>query len=142
MPSIEQSIETAVLSRTGGLAALTGLPIAWPNLGFTPPTDAQGRALPYLRVSHLPNVNQRLFINSDTHRRPGILQISVYAPLDSGASAATRIAGQVAGHFPMDHRVTVDGVTVRVTKAPDIAPALKDEPYWAVPVSVSYEAFA
>ncbi|WP_024586007.1 DUF4128 domain-containing protein [Aliihoeflea sp. 2WW] len=135
MPSIEESIETALFTRANGLAALTGLAISWPNVSFTAPLSGR-----YLRVSHLPNQTQRLFINSAAHRRPGILQISVVVPLNVGASAATRMAGQVAEHFPMDLRMTPGGVSVRVTKAPDIAPALKEDAAWIVPVSVSYEA--
>lgn len=139
MPSIEESIETAVLSRAGGLAALTGLTIAWPNLSFTAPKDAQGRALPYLRVSHMPNVNERR--SRVTHRRPGLLQVDVVVPLDGGASIATRIAGQVVSHFPIDLAMPGDGLWLKVYKAPDVAPAMKDEPNWRVPVTVSYELY-
>lgn len=38
---------------------------------------------------HLPNFSQKLFINSVTHRRPGVLQIRVCVPLDMNASAKT-----------------------------------------------------
>ena len=137
MASIEESIEAAVFTRAAGLLTLAALPVSWPNVAFSPPSNGR-----YLRVSLLPNVTQRLFINSATHRRPGILQISVVVPLNVGASAATRIAGQVAEHFPMDLRVTSGGVSVRVTKAPDIAPAIKEDAAWIVPVSVSFQAFA
>lgn len=106
-------------------------------MSFTAPLSGR-----YLRVSHLPNQTQRLFINSATNRRPGILQISVVVPLNVGASAATRVAGQVAEHFSMDLRMTSGGVSVRITKAPDIAPALKEDAAWIVPVSVSFETLA
>lgn len=137
MPSIPEDIETALFTRAAGLAALTGLPVAWPNVSFSAPPSGR-----YLRVSLLPNVTQRLFINSAAHRRPGILQISVVVPLNVGASAATRIAGQVAAHFPMDLRMTSGGVSVRVTKCADIAPAIKEDAAWIVPVSVSFQALA
>lgn len=141
MASIEEAIETAVLSRAAGLAGLTGLPIAWPNIAFQPPKDGQGRPLPYLAVHHLPNVNQRLFINSATHRRPGLLQVDVVVPLDAGASIATRIAGQVVSHFPTDLSMPGDGLWLKVYKAPDVASGMKDEPYWRVPVTISYELY-
>ncbi|GHC79383.1 phage tail terminator-like protein [Limoniibacter endophyticus] len=145
MPSIAEDIDTALFARAAGLAQVTGLTIAWPNVAF-PGKDATGKEFPkppsYLRINHLPNVSQRLFINNPTHRRPGILQITIATPLNGGASAATRLAGKVAEHFPMDFRMTAGGRIVRVTKEPDIATAIRDDPSWLVPVSVSYEAFA
>lgn len=144
MASIEESIETSLFARAAGLAALTGLPIAWPNVKFTPPMTVgtpgnPSRPLPYLRVSHMPNVNERR--SRVTHRRPGLLQIDVVVPLDGGASIATRIAGQVVSHFPADLPMPGNGLWLKVYKAPDVAPAMKDEPNWRVPVTISYELY-
>jgi hypothetical protein len=145
MPSIPESIETALFTRALGLAAITGLPIAAPNVDF-PGKNAAGQVLPkparYLRVDHLPNRSQRPFINDAEHLRPGILQIMVVIESGMGKPLATRYAGQVAAHFPMDLKLVSDGVTVRISKEPDIAGPLKDDTSFMLPVSVSYETRA
>lgn len=148
--AIQEAIEAALFQRAASLQALTGLPISWPNMPFSPPqvdgVDANGKAIkvagPYLRVEHIPNRSDRLFINSAVHQRQGLLQITIVTPQNRQAVIATRIADQVSAHFPMDLKLPAGSFMLRITKAPDIAPAMKDDPSWVVPVTVSYEAFA
>lgn len=137
MPTIQGSIEAALFARVASLALSPAIPVAWPNVSFTPPTAG------YLRVTHVPNIARRLFLGStDPHQRLGLLQVDAFTPLNKGASAATEIAGMVAEHFPADLKMTSGTVTVRVTKAPDVAQAIADDAFWFVPVTVSYEAYA
>lgn len=134
----ELAIELALIARVQTLALTPALRIAWPNQPFT---AADGET--YIEVAHLPNRNQRLFIGStDPHLRQGILQLTIRGHQNQNAINLTAIASAVAAHFPADLRMTSNGVTVRVQRAPDIAPGFKDDPHWVVPVSVSYEAFA
>ena len=138
MPSIEASIQAALFARAASLVLSPVHPVAWPNMSFTPPANKK-----YLRVSHLPNVTDRLFINSNgRHRHQGILQITVCAPLNSGESAAREIAGQVANHFPVDAHLSSGGIAVRITKRPNIASAQITDTEIQIPVSISYECFA
>ncbi|TPL06684.1 DUF4128 domain-containing protein [Mesorhizobium sp. B2-4-11] len=133
MPTIETSTEAALFARVAALVLSPVLPIAWPNVAFTKPAGG------YLRVTHVPNTNRRLFLGSnDPHQRMGLLQVDVFKPLNMGASTATEIAGLVAAHFPCDLRLTSGGVTVRVTKAPDVSQAIADDTHWLVPVTVRY----
>ena len=136
MPStVEGHIEAAVFARVAALSLSPAMPVAWPNAAFNPPPAG------YLRVSHIPNINRRLFIGSDgPHQRLGLLQISVFVPLNEGASKATEIADAVAAHFPPDLRMRSGGVTVRVERAPEIAQGMPDDTYWHVPVVVRYQA--
>jgi hypothetical protein len=137
MATIQFSIEAALFARVAALVLSPALPVAWPNVAFTKPVGG------YLRVTHVPNIARRLFIGStDPHQRLGLLQVDVFAPLNKGASTATEIAGKVAEHFPCDFRMISDGVTARVTKAPDVAQAMADDTHWMVPVMVRYEVFA
>ena len=134
MPTIETSIWMALKARVSTLVLSPVLPVSWPNESFTPP------AAGYLRVTHVPNIANRLFIGSAAaNQRLGLLQVSVFAKLNQDATIATEIAGLVAAHFPADLKMTSGGVTVRVTKAPDVAQALRDDPHWHVPVTVRYE---
>jgi hypothetical protein len=58
------------------------------------------------------------------------------------AEVDMEIAGQVAAHFPADHTMAFGGLQVRVTRAPDIAQAFRDEAHWHTPVSVLWESFS
>lgn len=137
MATIQSNIETALFARVAALVLSPALPIAWPNLAFTRPATG------FLRVTHVPNINRRLFIGSrDPHQRLGLLQVDVFTPLNKGASTATEIAGKVAEHFACDLKMISGGVTARVTKAPDVAQAVTDDTHWLVPVTVQYEVFA
>lgn len=135
--TIETSIENALFERVATLALNPALPVAWPNVSFQRPTTG------YVRVTHMPNTSQRLFIKSTApHRRRGILQVDVFMPLNGGATKATENAGKVAEHFSTDLKLPKDGLSVRITKAPDVAQAFSDETHWQVPVTITYECYA
>jgi hypothetical protein len=139
MSSVETNIQNALLKRVQSLT--TTLPIAWPNLDFTPPADGS----PYLAVRILPNRNERVFLGSnDPTYRQGILQINVVTQYNKGPSASVETAGQIALHFPQDLVLRESGVNVQLTKAPDVGSAVANPngTNWLVPISIYYEAFA
>ncbi|WP_379069558.1 DUF4128 domain-containing protein [Mesorhizobium sp. UC22_110] len=134
MPSIETSIWLALKARVEALVLSPTLPIAWPNLSFTKPSTG------YLRVTHVPNMNRRLFIGSaDPHQRLGLLQIDVFGKKNENIAVAVEVAGKVAAHFPANLRMTYGGVTVRITAAPIVAQPMDDDTHVLVPVTVAYE---
>ena len=132
---IEQDIETALFERVASLTLSPVLPVAWPNVNFTPPDDGK-----YLEVSHFPNgVSRYALGGGNASSRIGLLQLTVVTPLNQGPANATAIAGEVAAHFN-DATVMFEGVAkVFVTKAPELAPAIKSDVSWSVPVTISYE---
>lgn len=137
MATVEASIQTALLARAASLVLSPAHPVAWPNVSFTPPASKK-----YLRVSHLPNTTDRLFVgNADPHRHQGILQIMVCAPLNSGEAAARELAGVVANHFPAGLTLHSGGVQVKITKRANIASALVTNTELQIPVSIEYRAF-
>lgn len=137
MPSIETSIWLALKARVEALVLSPVLPIAWPNLSFTKPATG------YLRVTHVPNMNRRLFIGSTgPHQRLGLLQIDVLGKKNENIAVAVEVAGKVAAHFPTDLRMRYGDVTVRVTAAPTVAQPMDDDTHVLVPVTVPYECFA
>lgn len=137
MPSIETSIWLALKARLQALALSPALPIAWPNESFTKPTGG------YLRVTHVPNLNRRLFLaGSDPHQRLGLLQVDVFMPRNQNVAVALEVAGKVAAHFPADLRLASGNITVRVTAAPTVAQAIDDDTHVLVPVTVQLECFA
>ncbi|TRC78513.1 hypothetical protein FJV80_24535 [Mesorhizobium sp. WSM4310] len=137
MPSIETSIWLALKGRVQSLTLSPALPIAWPNEDFTKPITG------YLRVTHVPNTNRRLFIGStEPNQRLGLLQLDVFSKKNQDASVGTEIAGQVAAWFPIDLRMIYGAILARVTEAPVVAQAIADDTHWLVPVTISYECFA
>lgn len=91
----------------------------------------------YLRVSLLANRNERLFIQDDTHRRPGIFQIDVVGPAGAGVFDKLALGDAIAQHFATD---TILIGYVRITEAPTVASPQIDAAEVQIPVSVYYEA--
>lgn len=138
MATVEASIQAALFSRAALLVLNPVHPVAWPNVAFTPPASKK-----YLRVSHLPNVTDRLYIGSDDpHQHQGILQIMVCASLNSGEAGARETAGLVASHFPVDMRLSSGAASVEITKRPNIASALITDTEIQIPVSIAYRCEA
>lgn len=136
--TVEEKIQAALLARVETLSTTPAMEVAWPNECFS---SAVGVA--HLEVALLPNRNLRLFLaGADPHFRQGLLQLTVVAPLNGGASVAIALAGAVAAHFPADLALYQDELKVRVQAAPDVAPAIRTDRSWDVPVSVRYEVFA
>jgi Bacteriophage related domain of unknown function len=136
--TIEERISAALLARVETLVTTPAMAVAWPNEPFTSAVNVA-----HLEVVLLPNRNLRPFLaGADPHFRQGILQLTVVAPLNRGASAAIALAGAVAAHFPADQALYCGGVKVRVQAAPDVAPGFATERSFNVPVSVRFEAFA
>lgn len=147
MPEVGTKIWMAIKAR---VSTLTGYTFAWPMDPFTPPQSG-GKPLPYLDIAHMPNVNARVLVGSKGPiRRPGIVQIALMWPVAEIGTASGKThpdvliqkAGEIAVHFPTDLCMAFQGVSVRVTKAPDVAQPYRDDAYWRVPVSIFYETYA
>lgn len=137
MPSIETSIWLTLKARVQALVLSPVLPVAWPNESFSKPAGG------YLRVTHVPNLNRRLFLSgSDPHQRLGLLQVDVFMPRNQNVAVALEVAGKVAAHFPADLRMAYGDVTVRVQSAPTVAQPIDDDTHLLVPVTVQIETFA
>lgn len=148
------TVETRMwLALKARIATITGYitsQFAWPMDPFTPP-QSNGKPLPYLDIAHMPNVNARVLVGSKgPMRRPGIVQIALMWPVSEIGTAPGKThpdvliqkVGAVAAHFPTDLCMAFQGVSVRVTKAPDVAQPIRDDAYWRVPVSIFYETYA
>jgi len=146
MPAIETAIWLALRGRVETLVLNPIHPVAWPNEAFTAP-QTDNLPAPYLKVTHLPNRTERVFLNgADPHWYRGILQISAMYPLAqlNGEVGAREIAGQVAAHFPAGLPLYNGAVRVDITARPTVAQGFRDDASarWLTPVSVPYECFA
>jgi len=133
--TVEGKAMLALFARVSTLSL--SYPVAYPNLTFSPPASKK-----YLRVQFLPNTTDRPFIGSNAaHRFQGLLQVSVYWPLNKGEDGPRQDAGAIAEHFPADLMLDRDGVRVRITKRPSLGPMLIEDTAIQIPVSIQWEAF-
>lgn len=136
----EAKIEAALLGRLATLSFTPTMAVAWPGQTF--PAAGQTKPDNYLRVEHDAIAKARPFL-SRTSRQRGSLFVSACLKLGTSTTAATDIAGKIADHFPADHEMTVEGITVRITQRPEVQGGYRDDTdqRWRVPVVINYEAW-
>jgi hypothetical protein len=142
MASVEQRLKKAIEDR------VASIPLAgYTKFSGTKVPITLSATTKYLRWTLTPNATQRVFIGSnDPHRRPYVLQIDIYERInvqgaDYGALAETA-AGIVTAHFQTDLRLTSDGVSVRVIKAPSPGPVFIGTAHLQRPTIIELEAYA
>ncbi|WP_019170668.1 DUF4128 domain-containing protein [Pseudaminobacter salicylatoxidans] len=137
MATVESIIPGLLMARLAELVLSPPLPVAWPDVPFTPPAGS------YIEATFMPNTNVNLFVGNDaTTQHQGILQVTVVSKAGGGIVAPMEIAGQVVAHFAKGIRVSGQGVTVRVSAKPSVARPLQDADRIRVPVTILYDCFA
>lgn len=147
---VEVAIESALLTKAQAFAAAQSpaIAISLPNIAFTPPESkvTVGAATTYgkyLRASFLPAPSFETGISWDAHNQHyGLMQLDVFYGQGAGEYAPGRIASAIIDYFKRGTRLTKDGVTVLINKAPYRGPMLRDDPWMCVPVSIPYLSFA
>lgn len=108
-------------------------PIAWENVNYEP----KAKTL-FLRATSLPAPTvQACFGDTGRDLHVGIFQVDVFIPEKQGRSTWP---DSIADHFKRGTVLTQNGVDVRITTV-SIAPAINDEHFYIVPVSIGYQAF-
>ncbi|MGO3447571.1 MAG: DUF4128 domain-containing protein [Kluyvera intermedia] len=133
----DQSMRIADLleGRIAGICSSLGLPVAWPNLPFTPPDSS-----PYGRVYVLPaqTVGQDLEGHMRTYQ--GILQLNIIIPAGSGVSQARGLAKSIADAFPEGLPLVDGDLTVYINGPPQIRQPIQGSIDITHPVSMQYRA--
>lgn len=113
------------------------LPTQWENAPFTPTAGVV-----YVAEALLPGPTLSVGVaGASSDEFGGIYQVTVYAPLGGTKGAGAAVAKDVADAFPKASQLTYDGVTVHILRTSQ-APAFTSGDRWAIPVSVTYRAFA
>ena len=148
-PTIETKISQAIQTRVA--TCLPAYSKVWTDGEPASLPTAGGQPAPYIEAHFEPNRTVRHFIGSnDPHERPGLLLLTLCWPLTkvgtgSGKThkdAIREIAGQIASHFQADLPMDFEGVRVRVTAAPSVLGAYRDDAYLRTQVRVTYTCFA
>lgn len=121
----DQSMRIAELleSRVAIIAESLGLPIAWPNIAFTPPDDA-----PYGRVYVLPAQTVGQDLEGQLRTYQGILQLNIIAPAGSGVTLARGLTKSVADAFPEGLPLVDGDLTVYINGPPQVRQPIQDRP--------------
>lgn len=130
-------IRTALESRlnTWAAAQSPAVPVAWQNAAYTPTTGSR-----YVRAALLPAETQNPIYGALHRRLVGLLQVDVVAPTGTGMAASEALAESLCTQFRRGTTLTQDGLTVVMDYSPSIGPALIDEGWVALPVSIRYRA--
>lgn len=126
-------VRAALETRLGTLTP--ALPTAFENAAFTPVAGT-----PYQRVFLLPATPDNEVLGCDYYREIGILQVSLYYPVNGGPGTAQARAQLLRTHFKRGTTMTSGGVTTTVSATPAIAPAFVDGDRYVIPVSIRYRA--
>lgn len=120
---------------TWAAARGTPLRVSYQNQPFQPVTGT-----PYLRAILLPADTGSEDLQGVMRTYLGVFQVSVVAPINTGAGAAEGIADELAAVFTMNARLTASGFTVQQITPATQAAALQDASTYIVPVSFQYRA--
>ncbi|QQR47744.1 DUF4128 domain-containing protein [Myxococcus xanthus] len=107
--------------------------LAYPNVVFTPTAG-----VPWARLDCLPARTSPAGAGVDSHtRRPGVFQVLLFHPVGEGTAASLTVAQALCDAFKRGTRLGRNDTVVSIHSA-SVGPALRDEPWWATPVSISW----
>lgn len=131
--SVFSDIPAALMARVQSIPSSP--PVAWPNTEYKPVIGDS-----YLKVMRLPAET----ITNDLsygEMHTGILQIDAAVPIAKGEGLALTLADTIADHFKAQRVLTHSGQDVRI-RSVSIAQGITDESWYAIPISIDYEAYA
>lgn len=110
------------------------IPVAYPNVSFSPPVDA------YLEIRFLPNSNRNLYVgNDDPTQYVGIFQVTVVSPSNVGEIAPRETAARLVEHFKKGTRLQKGDIILSVYSRPSVASSMQDGNRYRVPISIQYQ---
>jgi hypothetical protein len=113
-------------------AQTPAIPVAWPNVPFTPPA---GR---YLRAFVLPAQTQYLSLDGICRTWRGIFQVSFCMPLGTGAGTVEGLVASLDAYFAQTF--VQDAQRIYLLEPLSAAPAITEPDRYVVPVSASYRS--
>lgn len=133
---VESQITEALMTRLAALTLSPVLPVAYPNVPFTPPASG-----PYLVANAPLRATTAAVGISAWDEHSGVFQVDVMYRTQDGVIKPTQIADAVAAHFPRNLRLANGSVRVDINEKPSIAAPVTDAPNLKTPVSIRYRCF-
>jgi hypothetical protein len=135
---IEAQIASALLRRLQDLTLTPPLPVAYPDVDFTPPHSGM-----WLEAQMFPAPTEAVDIAHDGFNNyTGFLQVTVVAPEAGGALPPLEVAAQIMRWFRRGTVMEDGAATVTIFKPPYASPTLQDRATTRTPVTIRYQAFA
>lgn len=130
----EAKITDALLWYIGQQTFAPTLPIAYPNVPFSP-----GLGKAYLAAQVMPNMADLtgLAFDSDTNYR-GLFQVSVFWPAREGIIKPMQVAAQVAAALKVGTYIERNGVSVRIEEQPTVAPPIQESDWAQIPTTARW----
>lgn len=116
-------------------ARVPALRIAYQGVKFVPQTDET-----YLAAFTLPTSVDSQDLQGAHRLYLGIFQVSIVVPAGKGTGAAEAIADELAALFPLNLRLSRDGMTVMVYTPVEPGPGISEDATYNVPVSFRYRS--
>jgi hypothetical protein len=127
------SIRAALESKLNGISP--ALATAWENAPYTPITGTA-----YQRVWLLVAEPGNPTFGDDYYREQGILQVTLYYPLQTGSGTAAARADLIRTTFKRGTSMTSGSNTVIVYRTPEISNGRVEGDRWALPVRIRWYA--
>ena len=127
------SVRTALEAKLNAMTPT--LAIAWQNVGYTPVTGT-----PYQAAYLMPATPENPTVGDTFYREQGIFQVSLFYPLLEGTGAVDARAELIRAAFPRGESMTSGGVTVRISRTPEVGQGRRDGDRWHVPVKIRWFA--
>lgn len=113
----------------------------WENVLFTPDVDPV--PVGFFRIRFAPTSRRPTDITATGVKRyDGLFLIDVFWPSNEGPNAADEKADAIIDAYDAGGTLTSNGVNVRLEYAERRAGAIFDPPWYQVPVSIKWKAFA
>ncbi|HFK5631866.1 DUF4128 domain-containing protein [Enterobacter roggenkampii] len=128
-------IAAALAARLGEWADAEGIPVAWENVPFTPPSDGL-----YLAVHDMPAKPRTLDLGLRCRIYSGVYQINVVAPAGTGRTDVVALADRVAELFPEGQEIEGRGFTCWIDQTPGVFRCITTSVSYTVPVNLNYRA--
>lgn len=115
---------------------------------IAPPLSTANENVPFTPVADVPY--QEVFVLFATPDNPeigpvfierGMLQVNLQYPKGQGSGVAAARAKLLRDAFPFGSSLTNGGVTVNITKTPEIASGRATDDRWMLPVKIPFTAF-
>jgi hypothetical protein len=133
---IETKVFRALTDRLDAYATANSIAIARTGLNYTPTAGTK-----FLRATHLPAATRAIGNgNDDTNEFRGLFQVDVFWPEGKGVVAAKEEAAKVIAYFAKGTSLTHQSVTVKIKRPPYELPAMQEDGWIIVPVTIPYLA--
>lgn len=122
-------------SRLSVWAKTKGLPVAYQNAPFTPPTSGL-----YLRAFALPAVTDSTDLAGHNRQFIGLFQVNIVIPAAAGTGAGEQLIGELATLFPLFDTLSQGDLKVKIMTPIDQGPEIQGDTDYTVPASFRYRA--